>query len=435
MPANRHFRCTATGDAMITRRLPADGDYDGFAAVRDFLLQAEFRYGNLETTLHDFEAGGAARSGGSWLCSPPGVLDDMRRFGVNILNLANNHALDYGPDGLRRTMHYLRQRQFPFCGIGNNLAEAASPAYLDTLAGRYALIGCTMTFNPEGMAGAQTARLPGRPGVNGMRLVKQYTLPKAELADLKRIADALGLNAREDIERAEGYLPPLKEGTLPFGQLLFEEADKAAIHSSVHKADLKRVADAIAEARFMADYVVVSFHNHEVAGTSKEWVDEASVQFAHACIDAGADAIIGTGPHLLRAMEIYRGKPVFYCLGDFIVQLETIQRAPDAMFEGQKLDGNARLDELFETRSDHGRRGLCYNPVMYKSVIPFWETENGALTRLQFMPVEENYGLPRSQAGWPRPAPDMGILEHFAELSRPYGVEIDIENGMGNVRL
>ena len=435
MPANRHFRCTATGDAMITRRLPADGDYDGFAAVRDFLLQAEFRYGNLETTVHDFEAGGAARSGGSWLCSPPGILDDMRRFGVNILNLANNHALDYGPDGLMRTMHYLRQRQFPFCGLGNNLAEAAAPVYLDTRAGRYALIGCTMTFNPEGMAGAQTARLPGRPGVNGMRLVKRYTLPRTELADLKRIADALGLNAREDIERAEGYLPPLKEGTQPFGQLLFEEADKAAIHSSVHEADLKRVADAIAEARFMADYVVVSFHNHEVAGMSKESVDEVSVQFAHACVDAGADAIIGTGPHLLRAMEIYCGKPVFYCLGDFIIQLETIQRAPDAMFEAQKLDGNARLDELFETRSDHGRRGLCYNPVMYKSVIPFWETEDGELTRLQFMPVEENYGLPRSQAGWPRPAPDMGILEHFAELSRPYGVEIDIENGMGAVRL
>ena len=111
MPANRRFRCTATGDAMITRRLPVDGDYNGFDAVRDFILQGEFRYGNLETTVHNFESSGAARSGGSWLCSSPGVLDDMRRFGFNILNLANNHALDYGPRGLERTMHYLQRRQ------------------------------------------------------------------------------------------------------------------------------------------------------------------------------------------------------------------------------------------------------------------------------------------------------------------------------------
>ena len=435
MNRKSHFRCTATGDAMITRRLPAEGEYEGFAAVRDFIRQADFRFGNLETTVHNYEAGGAAQSGGSWLCSPPGVLDDMRRFGVNILNLANNHALDYGPDGLRRTMHYLRKAGLPFCGIGNNLAEAAAPVYLDTVAGRYALIGCTMTFNPEGMAGAQTASLPGRPGVNGVKPLLRYTLPREDIAALKRIADALGINVHDDIERSEGYLPQLKEGTQPFGTLMFEEADEAAIHASIPAGDLKRVTDAIAEARFMADYVVVSFHNHTITGRSKETVDEASVQFAHACIDGGADAVIGTGPHLLRPMEIYKGKPVFYSLGDFIIQLETLQRAPDGMFAKQKLDGNARLDELFENRSDHGRRGLCYNPIMYKSVIPFWETEDGELTRLVLLPVEENYGLPRGQAGWPRPAPDMGILEHFAELSRPYGVDIDIQDGLGVVKL
>ncbi len=435
MNRKSHFRCTATGDAMITRRLPAEGDYEGFAAVRDFIRQAEFRYGNLETTVHNFEACGAAQSGGSWLCSPPGVLDDMRRFGVNILNLANNHALDYGPDGLKRTMHYLRSADFPFCGIGNNLAEAAAPVYLDTLAGRYALIGCTMTFNPEDMAGKQTASLPGRPGVNGVKPRLRYTLSKADLVELKRIADSLGINVHDDIERAEGYLPQLKEGMQAFGPLMFEEADKAAVHAAVPAGDLKRVTDAIAEARFMADYIVVSFHNHTITGASKETVDEASVQFAHACVDAGADAVIGTGPHLLRPMEIYRGKPVFYSLGDFIIQLETIQRAPDGMFAKQKLDGNARLDELFENRSDHGRRGLCYNPIMYKSVIPFWETEDGELTRMVLMPIEENYGLPRSQAGWPRPAPAMGILEHLAEMSRPYGVDIDIKAGLGYVNL
>ena len=191
-PVKNPFRCSACGDAMITRRLPREGEYDGFREVRDFILRGDFRFGNLETTVHNFEAPGAAQSGGSWLCSPPGVLDDLRKFGMNILSLANNHALDYSQEGLVRTMHYLERADFPYCGIGRSLADASRPVYLDTVGGRYALIGCTMTFNPEGMAGAQTAGLPGRPGVNGIRVIKKYLLPPDELVHLKRIADALG---------------------------------------------------------------------------------------------------------------------------------------------------------------------------------------------------------------------------------------------------
>ncbi|MBE6367501.1 MAG: CapA family protein [Lentisphaerae bacterium] len=61
------MRCTATGDAMITKRLPADGEYAGFSAVRDFIMQGDFRFSNLETTVHNFESCAGARSGGSWL--------------------------------------------------------------------------------------------------------------------------------------------------------------------------------------------------------------------------------------------------------------------------------------------------------------------------------------------------------------------------------
>ena len=75
------FKCTACGDSMITRRLPADGEYAGFSEVRDFILQGDFRFSNLETTVHDYESFASARSGGSWLCSPPGVVEDMRKFG------------------------------------------------------------------------------------------------------------------------------------------------------------------------------------------------------------------------------------------------------------------------------------------------------------------------------------------------------------------
>ena len=429
------FRCTATGDSMISRRLPMEGEYDGFSEVRNFIMQGDFRYGNLETTVHNFESYGGAQSGGSWLCSPPGVIDDLRKFGMNILCTANNHALDYSYGGLIRTLEYLEAAGMPYAGTGRSLADASRPVYIDTVSGRYALIGCTMTFHPEAMAGEQTASLPGRPGVNGMRVNKTYHLPPADLEQLKRIASDLGINAKDEIIRAEGYLPQLKEGQQPFGQLMFEAADKAEIISKCHPSDLKRITDAIAEARFMADYVVVSMHNHELSGHSKENVDQVSQEFAKVCIDSGADAVIGTGPHLLRGMEIYNGKPIFYCLGDFIIQLETILRAPDGMFSKQKLNGNDRLDVLFNNRSNNGQRGLCYDPIMYKSVIPYWEVENGELVKMVFMPIEEQFNLPRSRAGWPQKNTSLNIIEHFAEMSKPMGVDIKIENGLGVVEL
>jgi poly-gamma-glutamate synthesis protein (capsule biosynthesis protein) len=292
-----------------------------------------------------------------------------------------------------------------------------------------------MTFNPECMAGEQTASLPGRPGVNGIRVTKKFRVPKEELAHLKRIADALSLNASADIIRAEGYLPQLKEGEQPFAQMMFEAADKAEVVATINPVDMKRITDAIAEARFMADYVVISMHNHLVEGKCKEAVDAVSTEFSHLCIDAGADAIIGTGPHLLRAMEIYKGKPVFYCLGDFINQLETILRAPDGMFAKQKLNGNDRLDVLFNDRSANGTRGLSYSKVMFESVVPYWEVENGELRKLLLLPVEEHFALPRSRNGWPKKDTASNIIERFAEMSKPWGVDIKIENGLGVVEL
>jgi poly-gamma-glutamate synthesis protein (capsule biosynthesis protein) len=134
-------------------------------------------------------------------------------------------------------------------------------------------------------------------------------------------------------------------------------------------------------------------------------------------------------------MELYKGKPIFYCLGDFIIQLETILRAPDGMFAKQKLDGNERLDVLFNTRSNFGKRGLSYDPIMYESVIPYWEAENGELTRMIFMPIEEMFALPRSRSGWPMKNTSANVIERFAEMSKPFGMDIRIENGLGVVNL
>ena len=79
--------------------------------------------------------------------------------------------------------------------------------------------------------------------------------------------------------------------------------------------------------------------------------------------------------------------------------------------------------------------GLCYQKVMYKAIVPYWEADDSKLTKLVLMPVELNYGKPRSISGWPRPKYDDGIFERLAKMSEPYGTKIDIVDGLRVVRL
>ena len=427
------MKFTAAGDAMVLRRLP--GNYPGFQELQSFINQGDFRFVNMETTIHNHETYGGAQSGGTWFCSPPEVLEDAKTFGFNILTTCNNHAMDYSHIGLEKTLEYVSKAGFPNAGVGRTLADAAAPVYIDTLEGRVALIGACSSFHPEAMAGEQTRTMIGRPGINGIRHSTVYQVPAEDLEHIKRIADDIGINGSRNITRKEGYLPPLPEGKAEFGELLFEAAETSGKVTKVNAVDMARMEKSIKEALYFADYVIVSMHSHQLKGTDKTEPDYFYEEFAHKCIDAGAHAIIGTGPHLLRPIEIYKGCPIFYSLGDFIIQLENIRKAPADMYEKQKLDGNAGMDELFDTRNGHGTRGLCYEKVMFEAIVPYWEMEDGKLTKLVLMPIELNFDKSRSMGGWPRPKYDDGIIERLAKMSEAYGTKIEIENGIGIVRL
>src|SRR5699024_6698400 len=97
--------------------------------------------------------------------------------------------------------------------------------------------------------------------------------------------------------------------------------------------DLKRILKSISEAKRQADYVVVSIHAHEMEGEDKAEPAEFLKTFARACIDGGADSIVGHGPHILRGIEIYQGRPIFYSLGNFIFQNETVTHLPADFYD------------------------------------------------------------------------------------------------------
>ena len=314
----------------------------------------------------------------------------------------------------------------------------AACAYLDTKNGRVALISVVSTMmNEAAMAGKQSRRFKGRPGVNGLRIDEYIEVTPERFEAIKEIAEFSNVNAEYDIVRAEGYLPQVEEGTVPLKKMVFKLGDKTKYMTHPNETDTERVLKAIKEAQMQADYVIVSVHSHELSGTAKENPADFLCEFAHRCIDCGAHAIIGHGPHLLRPMEIYKKRPIFYSLGDFVIHNENIPYAPYEMYESQGLTDDATMRELFYSRSKGYTRGLMRDRRMLESVIPYFEMDEGELKYVELMPIELNFDKQEiCQKGNPHFSKEHGIIERLSEMSKPFGTKITInDKGYGVVEI
>ncbi len=418
------LKFTAAGDAIIQRRIQES--FEGYAELAPFIEQGDARFFNLETTLsYRGECCGSQLSGGTYLRTVPEVLEDLREFGFNMTSFNNNHALDFFYTGFEATLQALEQSDFVHGGCGRNLADATAPAYLETANGRVAMISVNTTFNESMLAGDQTKLMPGRPGINGLRIAQHLELPAEELEHIKRIAKATNINAAKEIVRKEGYYAELNEDECELGELKFKLGDTPRNVMKLNESDMARIEKAITEARFQADYVMISIHSHQLSGDAKENPSEFLQEFAHRCIDAGAHAIIGHGPHLLRPIEIYKECPIFYSLGDFILQLYSVEAAPEEFFAKHGMDSSATVYELLKNRSKNFKVGLMTDPRMFRAVIPYWETEEGKLKKLVLMPIEMKMEGHKSENGLPRRSDNPEIAEYLAKMCAPFGTKIE----------
>ena len=287
------------------------------------------------------------------------------------------------------------------------------------------------------MAGRQSRRVVGRPGVNALRTTNYIEVTREQFDVLNEIAETSGVNAGIAISRAEGYVSLKDEKTVELGNMVrFRLGEQTKYHAKLNETDMKRLEKSICEAKSQADYILVSIHGHEVSGTAKETPAEFLVEFAHRCIDMGAHAVLGHGPHLLRPVEIYKNRPIFYSLGDFMLHNESVTFAPEDMYEKYGLTSDDPLCEIYRKRSRDYTVGLLTDRRMMEAVIPYFEMENGELTRLELLPIELGFGEPRYRLGNPRVRFDKGIIERLAEMSAPYGTEITVnENGIGVVKV
>ncbi|UIO40140.1 CapA family protein [Brevibacillus brevis] len=424
---------SATGDSFITRNLPYRDQ--AFEEVSSLLHRADVRIANLETTVHDNEGYPSAQSGGTWAMSPPSVLQVMKDYGFNMIGWANNHTLDYLYGGLEATERYLNEYGFVHAGAGKNLAEAGAPRYLECEGARVAFIAATSTFHPWWAAGDQRSDSIGRPGINPMRYIMTHHITEEKLADLQAIAESTDINAFNKLLIEEGFMNDPGKEIFLFGNARFMVSDEEGTTTQPHPRDLNRIVKTIEQAKRRADYVIVSIHAHEMKGDAKEVAADFLPVFAKACIDAGAHAVVGHGPHLLRGIEIYNNRPIFYSLGDFIFQTEAVTSQPADFYEHYGLDHNHNVADALEEMSANYTRGLCVHKEVWESVIPLWKMQDGELLELELHPIELGFDLPVHRMGWPKLSEDISILEGLKALSEPYGTVIEITDGIGRVRL
>ncbi|HXG43171.1 MAG TPA: CapA family protein [Gemmatimonadales bacterium] len=241
-------RLVFTGDINLGTRtladgLPADSGRTLFAGV-DSLLRGEFVIGNFEGVLSDTGESAKCRKD-STVCyafaTPTWLAPRLVEAGFTHLNLANNHANDYGLEARLHT-----QRVFDSLGL--------------------------RWYGP----------------------LEQIVIQPVWVGETPVVVGLIGF------------------ATYPFAYNLL---------------DLERSRTVVDSIRRYVDLLVVTFHGGregaeairvprgpetmagEPRGDLRRWT--------HAVIDAGADAVVGHGPHVLRGVEFYRGKPVFYSLGNF----------------------------------------------------------------------------------------------------------------------
>jgi len=420
------MKFTAAGDAIIQRRIHED--FAGYEELAPFINQGDARFFNLETTLNrEGDCPGAALSGGTYIRTEPEVLYDLMGFGFNMTTACNNHLLDFSYEGLYDTIDALDESGLVHAGIGYNLSMAAAPKYLETSAGRVALIAVNTSFNPAMMAGEASDRVQGRAGINGMRVKKYINATKEDIAFIRDLAERTNINAEKDITRREGYYPMLRDDEATLGDLEFKLADKTEYVMEINKDDLARLKKSIEEAEFQADYVMVSVHSHQISGTKKEEPAKMLVDLAHFCIDSGANAVVGHGPHLLRPIEVYKDSPIFYSLGDFILELYSVEFAPADFYQKHGVDKSATVRELLATRSKNFTVGLMTDKRMFLSVIPYWETEGKKLKKLTLLPILGNMEGNKSEIGLPRKTSPDEVVKYLGEMSAPYGVTLKAE--------
>lgn len=377
------------------------------------------------------------------------AVDELTSIGINLLSFANNHTGDFGPQGVIDTIEACEARGIMSSGIGRSLAEARMPQFLDTAKGRIGVVSTGTTRSAEFTAADAGTGIPARAGLNPLRWGRAYVLPEKQFAYIEEIEGMLGITAsRKEIMDVEVIPDPgadrLQFGSFFEGSLWFERGDAAHIRYHANEGDVTALLANIRDAANRSEVVLVSLHAHE--GTEENWYSPRPApfleEFSRKAIDAGATAVIGHGPHMLRGVEIYKGRPIFYSLGSLLMEFEAgMQKMTPEMFAAYGFGRDALPSDLHMSRAaDETGKPIGFNgdPRFSRSVVAVLDIEEDSVgVKLVALDLDLNRKR-RSERGLPALADhDLAreIAADMARLSGYWGTTVTFDESDGRIAI
>lgn len=409
------FTLAVTGD-LIGPEHPITGYGDpGTLRIQKLLAGADVAFGNQEGAIFDldkFPGYPAAQNGGGTPINDAAVAFDLKAMGFKMMSMANNHATDFGVDGMMQTQRSLDAAGIARAGTGESLTAARRPTYVTTLKGTVGLVAIAGTYTDLSLAADPN---PGRgfharPGLSPLRSRELQLVTAEQMATLRAIA---ARSLTPDAAQNPEVFSAAKTGEeLTIGRTTFRVADRAGLSYDVNADDRAALLASVKEARGKSDLVVFSIHAHETASADPEDVRPADYMtpLFHQLIDAGADAVVRHGPHALLGVEIYRGRPIFYGMGSLMFQVG---------------DKNRQF------------RGFTLPAAWYDGAVAISEFQHGRVATVRLYPFVQNLEDDRLLGTPKSPSHDdaQRILKRLQAASTQFGTRIDIEGDVGVIRV
>jgi len=330
MPGNSTI--AITGQSLIkhdTRHI----SNPAFQEVISILKAADLSFTNFEGTILG-RHGGWPLKGSYFDCSEPFVLDALKDMGFGALSLSNNHAFDLGPSGILSTLEEVEKRGFVHAGIGRNHRDAAQAGTGMFGNREMAVVAMDGGPGPDIMyADDERGDRPARPGINRLGLSQILDVDATAFDELRAMREKVGYTELAYINDSQPNDPhPVnEEDEICIARAVFRRSQNFARSVKIDGPDFARNLDTIATAAERGSLVIAYLHHHHWAS---DWLDVPGwvENIARNCIDAGAAAFVCHGAPVLQGIEIYRNRPIFYSMGNFVFHVpseEGTWRAPE----------------------------------------------------------------------------------------------------------
>jgi hypothetical protein len=401
--------------------------------LRKVLREADTTVGNMEFYLVDRRTwAGSYGFENNW--APKELAADLADLGFDLMAPGEGQG---GEAGMRESIKYLDDVGIKLAGYGPNLSIARQPAFQHLEKGTVAMVSAY----PVGAVGDPSDAAKNKCGADGserwglnpLRLTTWNVVTPDQLQQLKAIRESIVARRSEpDVSRPIPLPKDEPDRVMIFQNRYMAGPKPGEYFYEMNPVDREAQILAVRNAKEYADFVIFTMHVHEnryafQAYSQDNYPPNYVIELAHEMVDNGMDMYVGHGNHTIQGIEIYKGRPIFYNLGNFSVH----------RFGSDDSPPGTNMTNI--ERGEVGNHWLQQDNNLV-ALVAQTKYVNGKLEEVRIYPVDLGVGRnrPWSKMNVPQtPSPELAkkILTDVQTYSAPFGTKISIENGVGVIRV